>query len=103
VGGAAFGDSAEDAIKNMIEVVEMLVEQYKEEGRPLPIRPEKFSPLVQVRKIEIAREPKRMLPRGVVQGLADIRRGRTFGPYRADQAAQWLKDEARKETKTRRA
>ena len=53
VGGAAFGDTAEEAIKNMVEVVEMLIEEYKEEGKPLPIRPEKFSPLAQVRKIEV--------------------------------------------------
>jgi predicted RNase H-like HicB family nuclease len=53
VGGATFGDTAEEAIKNMIEVVKMLVEEYKKEGKPLPIRPEKFSPLAQVRKIEV--------------------------------------------------
>lgn len=54
VGGATFGDTAEEAIKNMIEVVEMLVEEYKEEGKQLPIQSEKFSPYVQVRQIEVA-------------------------------------------------
>jgi predicted RNase H-like HicB family nuclease len=54
VGGATFGDTADEAIKNMVEVVEMLIEEYKEEGKPLPIRLEKFSPLAHVRKIKVA-------------------------------------------------
>jgi AbrB family looped-hinge helix DNA binding protein len=55
-----------------------------------------------VERGKITLEPKAMLPRGVVQGLADIKRGRTFGPFSADRAVQWLKSEAGKETKTRR-
>jgi AbrB family looped-hinge helix DNA binding protein len=56
-----------------------------------------------VERGKITLEPRAMLPRGVVQGLADIKRGRVFGPFSADHAVRWLKDEAGKETKTRRA
>jgi AbrB family looped-hinge helix DNA binding protein len=56
-----------------------------------------------VERGKITLEPKEMLPRGIVQGLADIRRGRIFGPFTAGKATQWLKDEAGKGSKAQRA
>lgn len=54
-----------------------------------------------VERGKITLEPKTVLPRGIAQGLVDLRRGRTFGPFNADQAVHWLKAEVGKETKTR--
>lgn len=55
-----------------------------------------------VERGRITLEPKAVLPRGVVQGLADLKRGHAFGPFTAGQAVQWLKVEVRKGTKSRR-
>jgi antitoxin HicB len=41
------GDSYEEAIKNAQEVIELLIESYEEEGKPLP-ETKKVGPLFQV-------------------------------------------------------
>lgn len=40
LGGATWGETREEALKNINEVVRMIVEEFIEEGRPLPEGPE---------------------------------------------------------------
>jgi predicted RNase H-like HicB family nuclease len=42
VGGATWGETQEEALKNISEVVHMIVEEFVEEGKPLPEGPEDY-------------------------------------------------------------
>ena len=48
LGGSTWGETREEALKNMSEVVHMIVQEFMEEGKPLPEGPEGW---VQVEEI----------------------------------------------------
>ena len=43
---------------------------------------------------KITLEPKAILPRGVLEGIADFKSGDFHGPFEARKAITWLKKEA---------
>ena len=53
IGGATWGYTREEALKNIREVVEMIVEELIEDGEPIPEAPEK--------EVQIFSEPRAMV------------------------------------------
>ncbi|MBZ5624879.1 MAG: type II toxin-antitoxin system HicB family antitoxin [Acidobacteriia bacterium] len=52
IGGATSGRTEEEALSNINEVVRMIVEEFREEGRPLPEGPADYVEVVEISKEE---------------------------------------------------
>ena len=52
IGGSTWGESREEALRNISEVVHMIVEELIEEGKPLPEGPEDFVEVEEVSQEE---------------------------------------------------